>query len=227
VVILSTIFVIGGEESSSCILKEYLLREKFRVEIFTSVEEARKRLKSEFADMFILNFTRPDHESLEFCREIRSRSGLPVIVIVDQQPESALIPGLEISADDYLIRPFSPREVISQVRSLFRSSPLPAATEEIITAGNLEINLNDRHITVDDQEVLLTPMEYEFLLLLVQQPQRSFNRQELLDRVWGCDYVGSPRAVDDLVKRLRRKLRQSGSSKNVKTIWGYGYRFEE
>ncbi|MEN6349081.1 MAG: response regulator transcription factor [Syntrophomonas sp.] len=223
---MSTIFVIDSEENTRCILRDYLTRENFKVETFATVNEVQERLQSGFPDMFILDIVLPGEEILQFGRDIKNRSGLPVIIISDQSANIHLA-GLELGGNDYLGKPFSPREVISRVRSLFRCSTIPAIAEETVEIGNLKININDRHVTVGGQEVLLTPMEYEFLLLLVQQPQRTFNRQELLDRVWGCDYVGSYRAVDDLVKRLRRKLRQSESTKNVKTIWGYGYRFEE
>lgn len=224
---MSTIFVIDSEESTRLILRDYLLREKFRVETFAAVKEVQNRLQSGFPDMFILDIMQPDEDILEFCRDIKKRSGLPMIVISDPDSQSIHLAGLELGSYNCLSKPFSPREVISRVRALFRYYALPVVGEEVIEIGNLKINLNDRLTTVDNHEVMLTPMEYEFLLLLVQQPQRSFNRQELLDRVWGCDYVGSERAVDDLVKRLRKKLRDVSATNNVKTIWGYGYRFED
>lgn len=224
---MRTIFVIDDEENIRYIISEYLLREGFHVETFASVEDALERLQSGFPDMFILDIMLPGKDGLEFCRDIRSRSGVPVIFISARGEEIDRILGLELGGDDYLTKPFSPRELVARVRSIFRRASIPIIPEEVLTNGNLTINPNDRRITVGDREVMLTPKEYELLLLLVQQPQRTFNRQELLDRVWGCDYVGGTRAVDDLVKRLRKKLRDSGSDKNVKTIWGYGYRFED
>lgn len=224
---MRTIFVIDDEENIRYIISEYLLREGFHVETFASVEDALERLQSGFPDMFILDIMLPGKDGLEFCRDIRSRSGVPVIFISARGEEIDRILGLELGGDDYLTKPFSPRELVARVRSIFRRASIPMIPEEVLTNGNLTINPNDRRITVGNREVMLTPKEYELLLLLVQQPQRTFNRQELLDRVWGCDYVGGTRAVDDLVKRLRKKLRDSGSDKNVKTIWGYGYRFED
>lgn len=157
----------------------------------------------------------------------QDRSGLPVIFISARGDEIDRILGLELGGDDYLTKPFSPRELVARVRSIFRRSAQPMLPEETLELGNLRINPNDRHISVQGREVMLTPKEYELLLLLASQPQRTFTRQELLDRVWGCDYVGGARAVDDLVKRLRKKMRESGSDRNVRTIWGYGYRFED
>ncbi|HWP97766.1 MAG TPA: response regulator transcription factor [Syntrophomonadaceae bacterium] len=224
---MRSIYVIDDEEPVRLIISEYLMREGFKVETFSSVQEVLLRLQAAYPDMFIVDILLPGQEGLTFCREIRERSGLPIIFVCDRGDENGRLMDLELGGDDYLTKPLSPRELVARVRSLFRHSALPMIAGELVQMGNLTINPNDRHTTVDAQEVYLTPMEYELLLLLAQQPQRTFNRQELLDRVWGCEYVGDLRAVDDLVKRLRRKLRGKGSSKNVKTIWGYGYRFDE
>ncbi|MDD3270295.1 MAG: response regulator transcription factor [Syntrophomonadaceae bacterium] len=224
---MSTIFVVAEEANSRKIIKEYLTREKFKVEAFAVIEEVLERLQSGFPDIFIMEMSIPPRNSLDFYLNMKKRSGLPIVVISEQGQELKRITGLELTPENYLDKPFSPRELISLVRSLLRCSALSVVAEELVRIGNLEINPNDRHTAIDEREVMLTPMEYEFLLLLAQQPQRTFNRQELLDRIWGCDYVGSSRAVDDLVKRLRKKLSQSGSNNNIKTIWGYGYRFEE
>lgn len=224
---MRSIFVVDDEENIRYIISEYLLREGYNVETFQSVEEVADRLLSSYPDMFILDIMLPGQDGLEFCRNIRSKSGIPVMFISSRGGEFDRILGLELGADDYLTKPFSPRELVARVRSIFRRSSLPAASEDIVELGNLKINPGNRHISVESREIMLTPKEYELLLLLAQQPQRTFNRQELLDRVWGCDYVGGTRAVDDLVKRLRKKLREGGSDKNVKTIWGYGYRFED
>lgn len=224
---MRTIFVVDDEENIRYIIKEYLAREGFNVETFASVEEVSERLQSGFPDMFILDIMLPGKDGLEFCKDLRTRSGLPVIFISARGDEIDRILGLELGGDDYLTKPFSPRELVARVRSIFRRSAQPIIPEEVLESGNLKINPNDRHISVEGREVMLTPKEYELLLLLASQPQRTFTRQELLDRVWGCDYVGGVRAVDDLVKRLRKKMRESGSNRNVKTIWGYGYRFED
>lgn len=224
---MRSIFVVDDEENIGFIIDGYLTREGFHVETFSSVEEVTKRLKTGFPDMFILDIMLPGEDGFEFCRDIRQRSGLPVIFISARGDEEDRVLGLELGADDYLTKPFSPRELVARVRSIFRRTSSSIMPEEVLELGNLRINPGDRHTSVEGKEVLLTPMEYELLVLLARQPQRTFNRQELLDRVWGYDYVGGSRAVDDLVKRLRKKLRENGSNRNVKTIWGYGYRFED
>jgi DNA-binding response OmpR family regulator len=224
---LRTIFVVDDEENIRYLISEYLLREGFKVESFSTVEEVKKRLESGFPDMFILDIMLPGEDGLEFCQEIRKRSGTPIIFISARSEEIDRILGLELGGDDYLTKPFSPRELVARVRSLFRRSFIAPLTETSYCIENIKIFNQDRRVLIDEKEVMLTPKEYELFILLVQQPQRTFNRHELLDRVWGCDYVGGVRAVDDLVKRLRKKLREGGANKNVKTIWGYGYRFED
>ncbi|NPV92750.1 MAG: response regulator transcription factor [Firmicutes bacterium] len=224
---MPTIFVVDDEENIRNLIGQYLLVEGFQVETFTKVEEVEGRLQAGFPDMFILDIMLPGKNGLEFCRDIRNRSGVPVIFISARGEEMDRILGLELGGDDYLTKPFSPRELVARVRSVFRRSASQMAAEDVIIINNLKVLARDRRVMVGEQEVMLTPKEYELLLLLVQQPHRTFNRQELLDRVWGFDYVGGVRAVDDLVKRLRRKLRESGSQSNVKTIWGYGYRFDD
>ncbi len=224
---MPSIFIVDNEESTLEITSKYLIRERYQVETFSSVEALLFRLQAAFPDMFILNIMSPSQESLDLYRDFFIRSGLPVIFTVTNAEALQDFRELDLAGGDFLIKPFSPRELLSRVRMGFRHSALPLLPEAILAIGNLKINPSDRHTTVDDREVMLTPQEYELLLLLIQQPQRTFNRPELLDRIWGCDYVGEERAVDNLVKRLRKKLKENGSNKNVKTVWGCGYRFDE
>jgi len=224
---MRNIFIVDNEEGILELSSQYLKREKFGVETFSSVEQMLFRLQSVFPDMFILDLAPLKESDLEIYNDLCKRSGLPVIFTSADVHLLDIFRGQEMGGCDYLLKPFSPRELLSRVRMGFRHSALPLLPEEIIGIGNLRINPNDRHITVNSREVMLTPQEYEMLLLLAQQPQRTFNRPELLDRIWGCDYVGEERAVDNLVKRLRKKLKENGSDKNVKTVWGCGYRFEE
>ncbi|NPV91823.1 MAG: response regulator transcription factor [Firmicutes bacterium] len=223
---MRTIFVVDDEENIRVLITQYLTNEGFKVEAFSSTEELSLRLVSGYPDMFILDIMLPGKDGLEFCRDIRQRSGVPVIFISARRKTLDRIIGLEIGGDDYLAKPFSPRELIARVRSVFRRTAAPPDPTTFLEAGNLKIFPGDRLVMVEDKEVPVTPKEFELLTLLVQHPKRTFNRQELLDRVWGYDYVGGSRAVDDLVKRLRKKLKEGGSQKNVNTIWGYGYRLD-
>lgn len=223
---MRTIFVVDDQENIRALITPYLQNEGYKVEAFGSVEELSLRLVSGYPDMFILDIMLPGKDGLEFCRDIRQRSGVPVIFISARRKALDRIIGLEIGGDDYLAKPFSPRELIARVRSVFRRTLTPPDATKFLEAGNLKIFPADRLVQVEDQEMQITPKEFEFLTLLVQHPKRTFNRQELLDRVWGYDYIGGARAVDDLVKRLRKKLKEIGSQKNINTIWGYGYRLD-
>lgn len=224
---MRTIYVVDEAENMRSMIRQYLTREGFRVQTFPSAEVLMLQLQSAFPDLFIFDASLSDQASMDIFTDIGRRSAMPVIFTTDSEEVSNRLREIELARCELMIKPFSHRELLSRVRAVFRHAPLPLLPEEIIETGNLRINPNDRHTSVSDTEVLLTPQEYELLLLLTQQPQRTFNRQEILDRIWGYDYVGEERAVDNLVKRLRKKLRENGSSKNVKTIWGCGYRFDE
>lgn len=222
---MSTIFVVDDEENIRLLISQYLQNEGYTVESFGSVEELSQRLESGYPDMLILDIVLPGKNGLQFCQEIRKRSGIPVIFISARRKALDRIIGLEIGGDDYLPKPFSPRELIARVRSVFRRTMAPAPHQYLL-AGNLKLIPADRLVLIDGREISLSNKEYEVLALLVQHPKRTFNRQELLDRIWGYDYEGSDRAVDDLIKRLRRKLKECRSKTNIQTIWGYGYRLD-
>jgi len=219
--------VVDDEANIRHIIAQYLVREGLQVETFSSVEEVLTRLQSGYPDLFILDIMLPGKDGLEFCQEIRRLRSTPVIFISARGEEADRVLGLELGGDDYLSKPFSPRELVARVRSLFRRVFEPQYLAEIFEMGNLRIYSMERRVTVGEKELLLTAKEYDLLLLLVQNPRRTFNRQELLDRVWGYEYVGGPRSVDDLVKRLRRKLREPGCRINISTIWGYGYKLSD
>lgn len=223
---MQTIFVVDDEENICQLIKKYLQNEGYAVECFNSIETLNGRLQEGFPDMFILDIMLPGQDGLEFCKEMRRHSKVPVIFISARRQALDRIIGLEIGGDDYLAKPFSPRELVARVRSVFRRTVRLEEPSPGKECGNLKLFPTDRLIMVNDRAVEVTTREFELLSLLVQHPQRTFNRQELLDRVWGYDYEGSERAVDDVVKRLRKKLKACGCDTTVKTIWGYGYRLD-
>jgi len=220
-----TVYVVDDEPNIRHLIRQYLVREGFRVETFATAEELRERLEVERPDLIVLDIMLPGEDGLEFCRRLRRTSETPVIFISARGEETDRVLGLEIGGDDYLAKPFSPRELVARVRSVLRrTAPRPAA--EVVEAGDLRIYPGDRRVLVAEQEVPLTPKEYELLLVLARHPRRAFSRQELLDRVWGYDYVGDERAVDDLVKRVRKKLRAARARTGIATVWGFGYRLQ-
>jgi DNA-binding response OmpR family regulator len=222
---MKAVFVVDDEENIRYLVRQYLLREGFQVETFASVEELRARLESGYPDLVILDIMLPGEDGLEFCRELRRRSEVPVIFLSARDEEVDRILGLELGGDDYVTKPFSPRELVARVRSVLRRAA-PSRPVEKVSVGDVEIYPADRRVNSRGREVLLTPKEYDLLLLLCRHPQRAFSRQELLDLIWGYDYVGDARAVDDLVKRVRKKLRSAGSGTQISTVWGVGYRLQ-
>ena len=223
---MSTIFVVDDQENIRLLISQYQQKEGYIVESFESVEEMTRRLESGYPDMLILDIMLPGQDGLEFCRDLRQHSNIPVIFISARRKAMDRIMGLEIGGDDYLPKPFSPRELIARVRTVFRRTMVPPDPQKYFLAGNLKLVPDDRLVLVNGEELPLSAREFDLLVLLIKHPQRTFNRQELLDRIWGYDYEGSERAVDDLVKRLRRKLNENDSETNIQTIWGYGYRLD-
>lgn len=223
---MQTIFIVDDEENIRLLISKYLQNEGYQVESFNSIEELRKRLDSGYPDMFILDIMLPGQDGLEFCKEIRQHSRAPVIFISARRQALDRIIGLEIGGDDYLPKPFSPRELMARVRSVLRRTLPHQQPSGCSECGNMKLFPVDRLILVNGKTLKVTTREFDLIALLMQHPQRTFNRQELLNRVWGYDYMGSERAVDDTVKRLRKKLRASGSDTTIKTIWGYGYRLD-
>lgn len=223
---MSTIYVVDDQDNIRSLISQYLQKEGYTVESFSSVEELALRLETGYPDMLILDIMLPGQDGLDFCRQLRQSSGVPVIFISARRKALDRITGLEIGGDDYLAKPFSPRELVARVRSVFRRTMVPPDPQDYLLSGNLKLIPGDRIALIAGEELALSAKEYDLLALLAQNPQRTFNRQELLDRIWGYDYEGSERAVDDLVKRLRRKLNDNASETNIETIWGYGYRLD-
>ncbi len=221
---VKTIFLVEDDDQIRYLIQQYLKKDGFQVESFSCAEEAKQRLQNGYPDMFILDIMLPGQDGLEFCQELRRQMDVPIIFVSARGEEVDRIIGLELGGDDYLAKPFSPRELVARVKNIFRRT-LPAARgEQALKLGELEFHPDERRVLCSGNEVNLTAKEYELLLLFVRHPRRAFSRQELLDTIWGLDYVGDERAVDDLVKRIRRKLRECGSPVEIETVWGHGYK---
>lgn len=220
-----TIFVVEDDRNVRYLIRQYLLKEDFNVETFSSVEELRSRLASGYPDMLILDIMLPGQDGLEFCRELRRESNIPVIFVSARGDETDRVVGLEIGGDDYLSKPFSPRELMARIRAIFRRIDGADRTNEV-SIGNVRILMDQHRVLVGEQEISLTPKEYELLQILLKRPNRVHSREELLNEIWGCDYDGDLRLVDDLVKRVRRKLSETGGTVKITTVWGVGYRLE-
>ncbi|MFU0789257.1 response regulator transcription factor [Virgibacillus proomii] len=206
------------------IVSAYLKNEGFKVSLLESAEEAWELWQTSPPNMWILDIMLPGMDGYEFCKRIRKESEVPIIIISAKDEEIDKILGLELGSDDYLTKPFSPRELVARVKRLFKRSSATFKTLEAndgrITVDKLTIDREERRIFFNNEECEVTTKEFDMLLILVENVNRAFSRDELLVKIWGDNYFGSDRAVDDLVKRIRKKL----PDLPLETVWGYGYR---
>lgn len=219
--------VVEDDPNIQNIVTAYLKNEGYTVSMFDSAEKALQLWETSPPDMWILDIMLPGMDGFEFCKKIRRESEVPIIIISAKDEEIDKILGLELGSDDYLTKPFSPRELLARVKRLFkRIQPILDEDEnksQKIAAQQLIVYKNDRRVFWLGKEQEVTTKEYELLLIFAEHPNRAFSREELLLKVWGHDYYGSDRAVDDLIKRIRKKLVDIP----LETVWGFGYRLRD
>ncbi len=175
----------------------------------------------------VLDIMMPKLSGIEVCREIRKTSQLPVLMLTAKGEEIDRIVGLELGADDYIVKPFSPREVVARIKAVLRrTSEQPKSDSAVISYNGLTIDLKSYTVTLRGKPVICTPKEIEILHMLAGNPGQVFTREQLLSRVWGYDFAGETRTVDTHIKRIRAKLDSTGLGWNIKTIYGVGYKFE-
>lgn len=225
------IAVVDDDRHIRELVQAYLHKEHFRTVGLSCAEEAWELWKTTPPDMWVLDIMLPGMDGYEFCRRIRYEAEVPIIMISARDTEVDKILGLELGSDDYMVKPFSPRELVARVkRHIHRTHKLKAAEggkrEEsptaalTITNGQLQVMPEARRVFWCGDEVDLTSKEFALLKAFAERPNRAFTRDELLTIVWGDDYFGSDRAVDHLLKRLRKKIGQLP----IEAVWGHGYR---
>jgi len=222
----ATILVVEDEEPVRELLRLYLEKEGYEVLAARDGEEALEKAASEMPDLVLLDIMLPKLDGWTVCREIRRKCSVPVIMLTAKGEESDKILGLEIGADDYVTKPFSPREVVARVKAVLKRALQAEQRQEAVAVGGLIVNESTREAVVDGSPVMLRPKEFDLLLLFARNPGRVFSRDELLRHVWGYDYLGDQRTVDTHIKRLRKKLREHNCRHHIRTVWGRGYRFE-
>lgn len=208
-------------------LKVYFENEGLRYESAYDGEEALQKIEKLAPDMVVLDIMMPKKNGIDVCREVRKTSRVPIIMLTAKGEEIDRILGLELGADDYIVKPFSPREVTARIKAVLRRiSEMPeSSSANVLRFGSLEINLSHYEVRVDGQIIPCTPKEVEVLHLLASHPSRVFDREQILSQVWGYDYFGDTRAVDTQIKRIRQKLPMDIPC-SIKTIYGVGYKFE-
>ena len=209
------------------ILEEYAKKEGYNVKIAYNGRQALEAFNTYKPDIVLLDVMMPIMDGFEVCREIRKISNAPVIMITARGEDFERIMGLDIGADDYIVKPFSPGEVMARVRAVMRRIGADNVSSQLFIYDNLRINMEDYMVTIDNNNVSLTKKEIEILWTLAVNKNKVFTRDNLLNSLWGYDYYGDSRTVDSHIKRLRSKIDNFNHENwEIKTIWGVGYKFE-
>jgi len=224
------VLVVDDDPTVREVVMRYLLREGYRVEESSDGADALERALADPPELVVLDLMLPSLDGLEVCRRLRLAAPVPVIMLTARDEEGDRIAGLELGADDYVAKPFSPRELTARVKAVLRrtSGPLvPALPDESeLVAGDVRVDTEAHCASVGGEPVALTVREYELLVHLMRHPRRAFRREELLAEVWGYEY-GDASTVTVHVRRLREKIeRDPGVPLHICTVWGFGYRFE-
>ena len=219
------ILIVEDEANIRELLRLYLEREGYIVLEAENGVEGIKKWKSDKPDMLLLDVMMPVMDGWEVCREIRAESDVPIIMLTAKGETADRVSGLEMGADDYIVKPLEMPEVIARVRAVFRRIA-PDDAPEKLSFDNLVIDKQAYDLVIKGKRVDAPPKEIELLYFLASSPNRVFTRAQLLDEVWGFDYFGDTRTVDVHVKRLREKLEGVSDKWELKTVWGVGYKFE-
>ncbi|MDD4835444.1 MAG: response regulator transcription factor [Lutispora sp.] len=224
---MPTILIADDNKQITSILEEYAKKEGFVPKVALDGCEAIELFHKLQPDIVLLDVMMPKMDGFEVCREIRKTSNVPIIMITARGEDFEKIMGLDIGADDYIVKPFSPGEVMARVRAILRRLARDDEKQQTYSFDNLKINLDDYIVTIDGENISLTKKEIELLWTLATNKNKVFSRENLLNSLWGYDYFGDSRTVDSHIKRLRAKLDEFEHDKwQIKTIWGVGYKFE-
>ena len=228
------ILVVDDEERIRRLLKMYLEREEYMVDDAENGEKALQMALEDDYDLIVLDLMMPGMDGIEVCEEIRKVKATPIIMLTAKGEEANRVQGFEAGTDDYIVKPFSPREVVLRVKALLRRSSstkflqTDTTTKDVLVFPHLTIDNDAHRVTADGESINLTPKEYELLFYLAQSPDKVFSREQLLKDVWNYEFFGDLRTVDTHIKRLREKLNKVSpeAASMISTVWGVGYKFE-
>ncbi|PZM63596.1 response regulator transcription factor [Paenibacillus dendritiformis] len=223
------VLVVDDEWNMRNLLRIYLMKEGFEVREASSGYEALSMMKRHSFDLLILDVMMPGMDGWEVCKAIRETETMPILMLTARSETKDKVHGLGIGADDYLTKPFEPEELVARVLSLLRRSMINQAYKlqgSTIEFHNLKINAEAREVHIHEEGVDFTPKEFDLLLYLGQNSQRTFSREELVERLWGYEYTGDARVVDTHIKNIREKFQRAGLGYDpIQTVWGVGYKF--
>jgi len=225
---MSTILVIEDEPGIARLVEDYLKAAGFTVVRASTAAEAIAQARASAPALVVLDLGLPDRDGFDVTRELRRFSEVPIVMLTARGDESDRIVGLELGADDYVVKPFSPKELVARVRAVLRRAENRPAAGDTLSAFDIVVDLPRRRVTVGERQVALTATEFSLLETLVREPGRVFTRGQLLDAVRGVSFESYERAIDAHVKNLRRKIElQPGSPRYIQTVHGVGYRFAD
>ncbi|MHB1132306.1 MAG: response regulator transcription factor [Chloroflexota bacterium] len=221
------VLVVEDDHKTAHLVELYLQKDGYRVAVASNGREGLEMARRVQPDLAILDLMLPEMDGLELCRRLRDESDLPVIMLTARSTEEDKLRGLDIGADDYVTKPFSPRELVARVRAVLRRSGDAQEDLEDVALGDLLVSFTRHEVSKAGKPVELTPTEFGLLGLFIRHPYRAFSRLQLVENVFGLDYAGLERTVDVHVMNLRRKIETDPSCpRYIKTVFGVGYRFE-
>ncbi len=221
------IFVVDDEQNIRDLIKKYLEKDGYMVSTFPDGLKILHELEAQKPDLMVLDINMPGIDGMELCKEIRKISEIPIIFVTARDDEFDRIIGLEIGGDDYMSKPFSPRELVVRIKNIFKRMNKAEMQTDSILLKDVEISIKTRTVSVGEITLKLTTKEYELFEFMGRNAGMPFTREGLIEKVWGYDYLGDIRVIDDLVKRLRKKLKTAGADLSIETVWGYGYKIEK
>ena len=222
------ILIADDDSNISELISLYLMKEGYDTQKAKDGREALKLFQSYNPDLIILDIMMPEMDGYEVCREIRKTASTPIIMLTAKGETFDKVLGLELGADDYMVKPFDTKELVARVKAVLRRLDKPETNAKKISYNDLTINMSNYSVTYMDNNIEMPPKELELLFFLSSHPNQVFTREQLLNQIWGYEYYGDTRTVDVHIKRIREKLGtdEDHPSWNIKTVWGVGYKFE-
>jgi len=221
------IYIADDEKNIRDLIRTFLVNDGFEVESFSDGDSLYASFQTKACDLIILDIMMPGTDGLAICSQIRAKSNVPIIIVSAKDSELDRITGITLGSDDYLVKPFSPIELVARVKAIFRRIDLDQTKSkiEIISFGDISLYLNTKECTLHKEKIDLTPTEFAFLSYLILHQERAVSRVELLKNVWSFELETDTRATDDVLKRLGKKLKDSNVS--IEAVWGIGFRLTE
>lgn len=219
------ILIVDDDPNITELISLYLNKEGYHTKFVHNGEDAVKTFQTYAPNLVILDLMLPGKDGLDVCKDIRKISNIPIIMLTAKGETFDKIIGLELGADDYIVKPFDTKELTARVKAVLRRFNPVNDTDQKVVVPNLTVNLSNYTVIHNDKKIEMPPKELELLYYLVSNPNQVFTRELLLDKIWGYEYIGDTRTVDVHIKRIREKIK-GNDFWNISTVWGIGYKFE-